>query len=138
MEYGKKPLCEICGRRPAKFVCKDCGRVVCEEHFDPILWVCTDCKQRYFEYYPAKTIPTPTHIRASHIWKPMVIFMIGVLLLFIGFIFITFPGKGPIYVFTPFPLPGGYLSLVFIIIYFIIIIAIFIIFLKEFWGRALS
>ncbi len=37
-------LCYICGR-PAKRVCKLCGKHVCGEHFDAKLGVCTSCKK---------------------------------------------------------------------------------------------
>ncbi|MCI4435014.1 MAG: hypothetical protein JHC29_06085 [Thermoplasmata archaeon] len=35
-------LCYICGR-PAKHVCKLCGRQVCDEHYISSLGICTTC-----------------------------------------------------------------------------------------------
>ncbi len=37
-------LCYICGK-PAKHVCKLCGKHVCNEHFDAKLGICTSCKK---------------------------------------------------------------------------------------------
>ncbi|MFP3215041.1 MAG: hypothetical protein RXR32_00610 [Candidatus Micrarchaeota archaeon] len=36
-------LCYICGK-PAKHVCKLCGRHVCEEHYDKETGLCINCK----------------------------------------------------------------------------------------------
>lgn len=35
--------CAICGKRPARYVCQECGRGVCEVCFEPQTWLCSDC-----------------------------------------------------------------------------------------------
>jgi uncharacterized membrane protein len=37
------PLCQICGRNPATYVCQSCARTVCNNCFDPSRWSCSDC-----------------------------------------------------------------------------------------------
>ncbi|MEM3227890.1 MAG: hypothetical protein QXR58_02100 [Candidatus Micrarchaeaceae archaeon] len=40
----KTGLCSICGK-PARNTCSMCGRVVCDDHFDKKLGICTSCKK---------------------------------------------------------------------------------------------
>jgi len=44
----EKPLtaCEICGRREALYVCRECGRKVCGECLDLNSWLCPECLSR--------------------------------------------------------------------------------------------
>ena len=135
-EYKPRPLCEICGERPAEFVCKDCGRLVCRDDFDPVLWVCIECKKKYVEYYPKKVV-SPAHVRRSELWKPTIFFIIGIFILFIGFALLVYPEVGYIYTFPPLPISSELLSIILITLYVILILLIFIIFLKYFWARAL-
>ena len=37
---GKIGLCRICGK-PASNKCSLCGKIVCDEHYDPDLMTCT-------------------------------------------------------------------------------------------------
>jgi len=36
-------VCQICSKRPAKYVCLECGRIICEVCLEPQTWVCSDC-----------------------------------------------------------------------------------------------
>lgn len=35
--------CEICHRADAEHICDRCGQLVCSEHFDEDLGLCTEC-----------------------------------------------------------------------------------------------
>lgn len=35
--------CEICNLKIAKYICKLCGKNVCEDHYNKDKKVCTDC-----------------------------------------------------------------------------------------------
>jgi len=78
------PLCQICGRNPATYVCQSCGRTVCSSCFDPSRWSCSDCV--------AKSIPrlAQTQVVSSFSlanWLFFVAFamiVVGVLLMTVG------------------------------------------------------
>jgi uncharacterized membrane protein len=40
------PLCSVCGKNPASYVCRDCGRSVCGQCFDAVQWSCVECQKR--------------------------------------------------------------------------------------------
>jgi len=40
------PVCALCGRRTATYVCQDCGRAVCSNCFDSTHWSCSECQNR--------------------------------------------------------------------------------------------
>ncbi len=40
------PLCSVCGKNPASYVCRDCGRSVCSQCFDAVQWSCVECQNR--------------------------------------------------------------------------------------------
>lgn len=79
-------ICELCGKRPAKYVCQECGRMVCEFCFDPTTWLCRECRQRLsrerlgLEAAPPTRIPWPT---------PMKLFLLGFALAVVGVILLT-------------------------------------------------
>jgi len=70
--------CEICGKRPARFVCQECGRQVCEVCFDPKRWLCIDCSRRLTEEIPS-ALETP-------FLTPFKLFFIGFAVIFAGMI----------------------------------------------------
>lgn len=41
--------CEVCLKNQAKYVCKKCGRAVCDSCFDLNLWVCASCRMVPFQ-----------------------------------------------------------------------------------------
>ncbi|MFH1638553.1 MAG: hypothetical protein ABIB71_09065 [Candidatus Woesearchaeota archaeon] len=38
--------CAICGINTGKFVCRNCGANVCEDHYDPATGLCDRCRIR--------------------------------------------------------------------------------------------
>ena len=40
------PLCSVCGKNPASYICRDCGRSVCGHCFDAVQWSCVECQNR--------------------------------------------------------------------------------------------
>ena len=41
------PLCSVCGKNSASYVCRDCGRSVCGQCFDAVQWSCVECQNRH-------------------------------------------------------------------------------------------
>lgn len=49
-------LCDICQRRDVEHTCDRCGKLVCDEHFDPTVGYCVECAA---EVGPADPTRTP-------------------------------------------------------------------------------
>ena len=77
------PLCIICGRRTANYVCQDCGRGVCGNCFDPVHWLCSECK--------AKLRPgvVGSHATGSQFAIATWLFFIAFAIIFIGMLLMT-------------------------------------------------
>lgn len=130
----KVPKCEICGVKPAEFVCRECGRLVCRDHYDPLLGVCSECAKKYY----SKSIIR----KKNESILPFTLIFFGIFLLLIGFLLISlsyigysFKELGDIVVIIG-PLPilfAGKIGLVIGIIYFIIILLIFYIIIRKFF-----
>ena len=134
-----RPLCEICGKKPAEFVCKDCGRLVCRDDFDPVLWVCKECRKKYIDYYPDKVVETSESRRKKEIWKPTLLFISGIILLFLGFAILIYPETGIIYMTGNLPMsPELLILLLTLIVYPVLLLIILLVFIKYFWMRTLS
>lgn len=70
--------CESCGKRPARFVCQDCGHQVCEVCFEPDRWLCIDCSRRLREGVPVTwRVAFPT---------PFKLFLIGFAVILVGMV----------------------------------------------------
>jgi len=79
------PTCQICGKRPARYVCQECGREVCQICLEPHMWVCLTC----YEKLRQKTPPLPKEISGVPFWPlPFKLFLLGFLLIFIGMILV--------------------------------------------------
>mgnify|MGYP000527656819 CR=1 FL=1 len=79
--------CEICNRRDAKYVCKECGRRVCELCFDPYTWTCIECLDR-LKHRIKTPIYTPTQISTSMFNSIVKFTTLGFIIIFIGMILI--------------------------------------------------
>ncbi len=77
------PLCVLCGKRAATYVCQDCGRAVCNNCFDPVHWSCSDCQTRI---KPTTTIGY-REVRQSS--AAMWLFFIAFAMIFIGILLMT-------------------------------------------------
>jgi len=77
--------CQICGKRPSRYVCQECGREVCQICLEPHTWVCLPC----YEKIRQKTPPSPREIASvSFLPLPFKLFLLGFLLIFIGIILV--------------------------------------------------
>jgi type II secretory pathway component PulF len=132
-----KPICEICGVKKAEYTCKDCGRLVCKEDYVPDLNVCIDCSRKYYEYRGSRSFSKLSG--KKNIWKPTLIFVIGILALFFLFAIIVYPETGLIYLMGNLPLSRETLiAVVTMIIYPLILLVILGIFIKYIWLKTLS
>lgn len=73
-------ICEVCGKRSARYVCQECGRKVCEVCLEPRTWICSDCYNRL-----KSEIPTPA-VEAFTWSTPFKLFLLGFLTIFVGMI----------------------------------------------------
>lgn len=74
-------FCDICGRRAAKYVCQECGRVICERCIEPYSWLCPECYGKEIGITP----DLETKIRIPFIK----IFVLGLILIFVGSIILV-------------------------------------------------
>lgn len=73
--------CEICGERPARYVCRECSRKICETCFEPNTWFCSDCYNRLED-----TAPTPKYVQSGSIFK---LLLAGFSLILVGVVFVV-------------------------------------------------
>lgn len=120
------PICEICGKKTAKFVCQRCGSLVCEDDFNQFLMLCTSCAgegaAKVNEDIRSASDIANTFMTIGFIW------IIAMLLITIGFILMMGVeiGEGGIIIF-PFPFIIGVGPLTAIIIFVLFIIMTLII-----------
>ena len=72
-------ICEICGNRPARYICQECGRSACEFCFIPERWLCIDCYRKLAYQPPIQPITGKVEIDF-----PVKLFFIGFIIMFIG------------------------------------------------------
>jgi len=72
-------ICEICGNRPARYICQECGRSACEFCFVPERWLCIECYRKL-----AYHAPVPPITREIEINFPIKLFLIGFTIIFVG------------------------------------------------------
>ena len=99
--------CEVCGKHTAKYICQQCGRLICQFCFEPSTWVCSDCYNR---------LKQETSALESFQWSiPFKLFLLGFILMFAGIIVVmiatvlfgTSVGAGTVIWIFPFP-PIGF------------------------------
>ena len=73
-------VCQICSKRPAKYVCQGCGRIICEGCLELQTWVCSDC------YGHLKDESRRLWIFQSSLLS---LLLLSFLLIFIGVVFIV-------------------------------------------------
>lgn len=104
-------LCELCSERPAKYVCQECGRRICQYCFDMYYELCKDClkpvlkemKQGRVEEFP-------------DIGWMLKFMLIGFIIMFIGIFLVVIASlaavseiSGTFFFFIgPFPIVFGY------------------------------
>ncbi|RLI05920.1 hypothetical protein DRO26_00745 [Candidatus Bathyarchaeota archaeon] len=73
------PICEICGKNKAVYVCQKCGRRVCESCMDPVSLTCRSCMQTQF----VRTHPSSDLSVLESLFPKLLI--LGFILIFVGF-----------------------------------------------------
>jgi len=135
------PLCELCGKRDARYVCQNCGRLICDlcvASDDPL---CSEC----FSSMGGRERLEPTQLdRHFSLLNPFSILFLGIFLIFIGFFLImlssvlsgTIEGVGAVVMIGPIPIivsSGGFLleTLILAIILTLLAIVLFLISRKR-------
>lgn len=77
-------LCELCNKRSAKYVCQECGRVICERCIDSYSWLCLECYEKFRRVSPLET----EELERTQI-PFMKMFLLGFILMFIGVIILV-------------------------------------------------
>jgi len=104
-------LCELCGKRPAKYVCQECGRRVCQRCFNVYYELCKDCLKPVLEEMEQY------HVKEVFDINWMLKFMlIGFTMIFLGIFFVilaslaAIPETSGVFFFFigPFPIVFGY------------------------------
>lgn len=79
------PLCALCGRNPATYVCQSCGRTVCGNCFDPSIWSCTNCRAKAsVPVAQSQQTVTPFSIATWLFFIAFAVIFVGTLLMTIG------------------------------------------------------
>ena len=66
-------LCEVCGERETRYICRACGRRVCENCFDQETWLCRLCSSEARTREPASS-------------RALAILALGIMLTFVGLV----------------------------------------------------
>jgi len=133
-------LCELCGERPAKYVCQECGRRVCQYCFNTYYEVCSDCLKTIGER--TKLLSIEGGIDLDWMLKFVVI---GFVIMFLGMIIITLvslmtaSASGVFFIFIgPIPIIFGYgPHASYLLILSILIFVIFLV-LSFYWYKKRS
>ena len=73
--------CAICGKRPARYICQECGGGVCEVCFEPQTWLCSDCY---------KSLKPQAQALKKFAWPiPFKLFFLGFFLMVIGTVLVA-------------------------------------------------
>ena len=127
-----KAVCEICGERPAAFVCSVCGRKVCADCFDMATWTCSSCRQKLS---PPASLPHQLGLPTDWLALGIALLLIGSLLMALG-VFLSGQAKGflfvfPFFVFASSAMPS-YVFPALLVLSVAFILAVFLAFLKWF------
>ncbi|RLG76282.1 MAG: hypothetical protein DRO23_01195 [Thermoprotei archaeon] len=126
------PLCSICRKNQAMYVCQNCGRVICSNCFEPSVWLCVDCLRRKANIGPQLAVP-----EIPLLIKPL---WIGIILTFAGFALMMLAtltvglASEEAYIILPgliIPLSSE-VAFAVITCFFIIVIAIMVLFILKF------
>ncbi|MBS7634833.1 DUF131 domain-containing protein [Candidatus Bathyarchaeota archaeon] len=76
-------ICELCGKRNARYICQECGKAVCERCIEPYTWLCLEC---YGKTEVSARLGAETEGREVLQSSFIKLFIIGFMLMFIGMI----------------------------------------------------
>jgi len=106
--------CEICRRKTTMYVCRECGREICESCFYVPGWLCTECYDRAAAKHPEVHVD---RFEAEGVPLSFKLFIIGFFLIFGGIMLIMIasllsPGSnvsgGGVFLIGPIPIVFGY------------------------------
>jgi len=134
-------LCEICGKRPAKYVCQECGRRVCQYCFDTYYEACKNCLKTIDERIELLSVEEDANMD----WTLKFI-MIGFIVIFLGMILITIASfmtaqqtTGTFFIFIgPFPIIFGYGPHSFYLVILGILLFVIFICITFYWYKQAS
>ena len=123
-----RTLCELCGKRPAAFVCSSCGRKVCANCFDLATWTCSSCRQKL-----GGPVPRQVAFPTSWLALGITLFFVGFLLMALG-VLLSGQAGGFLFVFPFFVFAGPtvpfYVFLALLVLSMAFTLVVFLAFLK--------
>jgi len=131
-------VCEICGKRSARYVCQECNRNVCERCLEPHTWLCMECYGKLAQQAPkaeAEGIPLPSFMKFLLIGFSLII--IGIVIVAIASLVYGLPSSLGLVVFIgPIPIVLGageysFLAVIFAVILTIMSIVLFLIMRRQ-------
>lgn len=133
MSGSKVPRCEICGVKPAEFVCRECGRLVCRDHYDAVLGVCSECAKKYYSTHEAKKTSYLLHFIL--VFLGMFLVIVGFLLISLSYLGYNFGGFSDVVIIIgPIPLlMTGKIGILIGLVYIVITFLFFYIIIRKFF-----
>ena len=118
-------LCQICGKRPARFICSRCGRQVCERCFDTTTWLCSSCLEEVATTHGVPTVPS---LPIGWLLLGFLLFSVGVVLMALGAALAG--SSGVIVVFPFFFMLSGVTNLMIwlVVAFFVLFLVFFLVF----------
>jgi uncharacterized membrane protein len=134
------PVCALCGRRTATYVCQDCGRAVCGNCFDSTHWSCSECQSRLRSAAaPMQPMISPTFPLATWLFfAAFAIIFIGIVLMTLGSLSnlnMTGASSGVVILIGPIPIVLGAgqnsFALAVSAIFLTVFVLLFLLFLRK-------
>ena len=139
------PVCEVCGERPAKYVCQNCGKLICDGCVVPEGPLCPECSMLLDK---SGEVEEARFNGFSGFLNPINLLFMSILLIFIGFFCIMLSsviggrlgGLGAIIMIGPIPIivGAGPLSTEMILIGVVVMIIAVILFVLSLYERRRS
>ena len=131
-------LCELCGKRSAKYVCQECGRRVCQYCFNTYYEACSNCLKNIGER--AELLSIEEGINVDWMLKFVII---GFVIMFLGMVIITLASlmtvsdaSGTFFIFIgPIPIIFGYGPHASYLLILSILIFVIFLFLFFYWYK---
>jgi len=135
--------CEICRRKSTMYVCRECGREICDSCFYVPGWLCMECYGRAAAKHPE----VHAHrFEVEGVPLAFKLFMIGFFVIFVGIMLIMIasllsPGSnvsgGGIFLIGPIPIVFGYGQYsAWMIAFAVILTIVAVVFFFLSWKRA--
>jgi len=136
--------CEVCRRKGAMYICRECGRAICDNCFYFPSWLCMECHERASAKHPELRVGAFEDVEGVPL--AFKVFMIGFFVIFVGIMLIMAasllsPGSnmsgGGIFLIGPIPIVFGYGEYsVWAIAFAVILTIVAVVFFFLSWNRA--